>query len=86
MERTTLISYTFMNGSMHIHPYDTEIHFTDYSTRETISIEGMAPRDVHQAILCYINNLSLQKDNAVESIKWFNELKVYADEALERLK
>lgn len=70
---------------MRIDAYDAEIHFTDYSTRETVSIEGMAPKDVQQAILLYIHNLSIEKDTERVNVSWFEELKDKAEEAINRV-
>ena len=85
MERTTLTTYLFLQGSIRIDAWDAEIHFTDYGSRETVSIEGMSRNELHNAILLYMHNLSLQKDSDGSNTEWFNQLISKATEAIERI-
>lgn len=57
----------------HIDPGFGNISFNDYSTAETVLIEEIGFNEINRAIVSYVNNLSLQKDEGYK-IKWLTEL------------
>lgn len=63
--RTTTAHY-FDSCCMSIDKSDSEISFQDYSTDETILIEGLTPGTIQGAIFRYVHNLAVDK----ESVEW----------------
>ena len=62
MEKQTNYVYTAYNASVHFCTHDSEIVINDHAGGETVSIEGIASRDLHGAMINYVHNAGLRKD------------------------
>lgn len=65
MEKQTNYVFTAYNASVHFCTCDAEIVINDHMGGETVSIEGLAFRDLHGAMINYVNNVSLRRDREV---------------------
>ena len=62
MEKQVNYVYTAYNASVHFCTHDSEIVINDHAGGETVSIEGLNSRDLHEAMINYVHNVSLRKD------------------------
>lgn len=74
MEKTTLTTYGTFNASLHLCAVDCELVINDYSSGETLSIEGISRNTLNRALQLYMQNLSLQKDEDGSHLRWFQEM------------
>lgn len=62
MEKQTTYTFNAFNASVHFCTHDSEIVINDHMGGETVSIEGIASRDLHGAMINYVHNAALRKD------------------------
>lgn len=62
MEKQTTYTFTAYNASVHFCTHDAEIAINDHAGGEVVSIEGLNQRDLHDAMINYVHNVSLRKD------------------------
>ena len=70
---------------MHICNADEEIIFNDHSANEILSIEGVPPDVLRGAILCYVHNMSLRRDDRTSRIAWLKDMHAEISDSLAML-
>ena len=70
MIKETHYTFTFDACCMNIFPGEGDIHLQDYTTNETIVIEGVNKEDLHGAIKRYVHNIGVNKKHK----EWLEEM------------
>ena len=82
MDKQILTTYTVNEGThFGICPIDCEVFVNDYSSKETISVEGISAEAVRTAIFGYVTN-GYKHMNKAEAITWLVCLKDRVEEAI----
>jgi|688.fasta_scaffold826833_2 hypothetical protein len=62
MEKQTTYTFTAFNAGVHFCTHDAEITINDHAGGEVVVIEGLNQRDLHEAMINYVHNVSLRKN------------------------
>jgi hypothetical protein len=82
MDKQTTYNFTAYNASIHFCTYDGEIVIRDHACGETIGIEGINQRDLHGAMINYVNNTTMRKDKE-SFLDFLKEMQKEVTKALE---
>ncbi len=85
MDKQTTYTFTAYNASVHFCIHDAEIIINDHAGGEVISIEGINQRDLHGAIINYVQNLALHRGKEEAFVELLKGLRNEVEKAVARM-
>lgn len=85
MDKQTTYTFTAYNATVNFCIHDAEIIINDHAGGEIIAIEGINQRDLHSAIINYVQNLALYKGKEEAFIELLKGLQKEVKKAVARM-
>lgn len=84
MDKSIATTYTFNRCCINFFP-DGDAHFHDYTSDETIHLEGIDVKELQQAIKRFVHNIAINPSQSAATKEWLEEIREQAIASIEML-